>query len=216
LWVAEHYPNCRISSVSNSHSQKAFIEAQCLERGFDNVAVTTANINGFSPTDSFDRVISVEMFEHMRNYEELLRRVGAWLRPGGRLFVHIFSHRDYPYLFESEGADNWMGRLFFTGGIMPSHGLLHEFQGDLEVEREWRLDGTHYERTANAWLANLDANRDRVRTLFRRVYGPADADRWLQRWRIFFLACTELFGYRDGSEWGVTHLRFRQRGRALP
>lgn len=211
LWAAERYPNCRILSVSNSRSQKAFIESKCAERGLDNVSVTTADVNDFAPAVQFDRVISVEMFEHMRNYEELLRRIGTWLRPDGRLFVHVFSHRDYAYLFESEGADNWMGRLFFSGGIMPSHGLLHEFRRDLEVESAWRLDGTHYEKTANAWLSKLDANRERVRTLFRGVYGEKDADRWLNRWRIFFLACAELFGYQDGSQWGITHLRFRKR-----
>lgn len=210
LWMAERYPNARIQAVSNSRPQREFIEAECRRRGIGNVQVFTADMNDFATDQRFDRVVSVEMFEHMRNYQRLLQRIAGWLQPGGKLFVHVFSHRRFAYPFETEGADNWMGRCFFTGGLMPSHDLLTHFQEDLTLEERWRLNGRHYQRTAEAWLANQDQHRAELLALFAAVYGPDQAARWFQRWRVFFMACAELFGYGGGEEWGVSHYRFGQ------
>jgi cyclopropane-fatty-acyl-phospholipid synthase len=212
LWMAEFYPDSRIVAVSNSNSQREFIEARCRERGFDNVQVITADMNDFSIDRRFDRVVSVEMFEHMRNYQALLARIHAWLKAGGKLFVHVFSHRQLAYPFETEGDDNWMGRYFFTGGLMPSRDLLPRFQDDLKLEEQWHFNGRHYQRTLEAWLVNQDRQRNAIMALFRETYGPEQAERWFQRWRVFFMACAELFGYRQGEEWGVSHYRFGKQG----
>lgn len=207
LWMAAEFPNARITALSNSHSQRAFIEQKCRDRGLKNVRVITCDMNDFATPESFDRVVSVEMFEHMRNYEALLARIAGWLRPGGRLFVHIFCHQVYPYLFETEGAGNWMGRYFFTSGMMPSIKLLPRFQQHLALDQQWYLDGTHYGKTAEAWLANLDTHRGTVMPILRDAYG-SDASRWFVRWRLFFLACAELFSHDGGRQWGVAHYRF--------
>ncbi|MBM9538731.1 SAM-dependent methyltransferase [Desulfobulbus alkaliphilus] len=212
LWMAEFYPDARIVAVSNSHSQRAFIAARCQERGFDNVEVITADMNDFSIDRRFDRVVSVEMFEHMRNYQALLARIHGWLKPGGKLFVHIFSHQRLAYPFMTEGDDNWMGRYFFTGGLMPSRDLLPRFQDDLKLEEQWHFNGRHYQRTLEAWLVNQDQHRDEIMPMFRETYGPESAKRWFQRWRVFFMACAELFGYHQGEEWGVSHYRFGKQG----
>lgn len=207
LWMAEQFPKSTITAVSNSHGQRQFIEKTAEERQLKNVRVITADMNDFRPDQTFDRVVSVEMFEHMRNHGELMRRINDWLNPGGRLFVHIFCHRTLAYLFETEGAANWMGRHFFSGGMMPSADWLLSCPQPLNLESRWFWNGKHYERTSNAWLAKMDAEREALQPLFHSTYGT-DAKRWFMRWRIFFMACAELFGYADGEEWLVVHYRF--------
>jgi cyclopropane-fatty-acyl-phospholipid synthase len=209
--MSERYPHSRIIAVSNSAVQKRYIDHQAGLRGLSNLRVVTADMNGFEPAHSigerarFDRVVSVEMFEHMRNYELLLKRIASWLRVDGKLFVHMFCHRRYTYPFETRGASNWMGRYFFSGGMMPSASLLRGFDRHLTVANEWRWNGTHYQRTAEAWLANLDRRRERVLPILNEIYGEEHARRWLRRWRLFFLAVAELFGCNGGDEWFVSH-----------
>ncbi len=210
LWMAQRYPKARITAVSNSASQREFILARARERGLGNVTALTADMNAFAAPGLYDRVVSVEMFEHMRNYPELLRRVASWLKPDGKLFVHIFCHKAYAYPFVDEGADDWMARHFFTGGCMPSEGLLLGYQQHLVHEKMWVVDGRHYEKTSNHWLDGLDRRRDEALEALRPVYG-ADAALWLRRWRIFYMSCAELFGYADGSQWRVAHYLFRKR-----
>ncbi|BCT91626.1 cyclopropane-fatty-acyl-phospholipid synthase [Lysobacter helvus] len=210
LWMAGRYPNARITAVSNSNAQRQQIEAVARERGLANVRVVTSDVNKLLlPAAHYDRCISVEMFEHMRNYATLMARIGDWLRPGGALFVHVFCHRTLLYPFETQGEDDWMGRHFFTGGLMPSADTLAMFQRDLHLEHRWLVDGTHYQRTANHWLARQDAARDEVLAILREAYGDA-APLWAQRWRMFWMACAELFGYDGGREWMVAHYRFRK------
>ena len=210
LWMAERYPNARITGVSNSHGQRAHIEAQCRARGLDNVRILTCDVNRLELDPAqFDRCVSIEMFEHMRNYETLLGRVATWLKPGGALFVHIFCHRTQVYPFETAGDDNWMGRHFFTGGLMPAFDTLLHFQRDLAIESRWAVDGTHYEKTANHWLANQDARREVVMPILREAYGE-HAALWAQRWRMFWMSCAELFGHSNGQEWLVGHYLFRR------
>ena len=211
LWMAQNYPRSRITAVSNSKPQREFILARCRALGLGNVDVITQDVNRLElPASSFDRCVSIEMFEHMRNYATLLERIASWLRADGKLFVHIFCHRELMYPFETDGDDNWMGRYFFTGGLMPSADTLLWFQRDLAIEQQWRLPGTHYARTANLWLANQDANRAAVLQVLQLAYGD-QARVWHQRWRMFWMACAELFGYRDGNEWLVAHYRFTRR-----
>ena len=209
LWMAQRFPNARITGVSNSRTQREHILAQAAERGLVNVEIITCDVNRLElPAGEFDRTVSIEMFEHMRNYQHLLGNVARWLKPGGKLFVHIFCHRSLMYPFETQGDDNWMGKYFFTGGLMPSADTLLHFQRDLTLEQRWLLPGTHYERTANHWLQNQDRNREEVMSVLTQAYGAAEAARWNQRWRMFWMACAELFGYADGNEWLVAHYRF--------
>ena len=211
LWMAARFPASRITAVSNSRPQREFIEARCRERGLSNVQVITTDVNALALDDAaYDRVVSIEMFEHMRNYEQLLGRIGQWLAPGGKLFVHIFCHRDLLYPFEVQGEDDWMGRYFFTGGLMPAADTLLHFQQAVTLEQRWLLSGQHYEKTANAWLRNQDRHRDAVLAILEEAYGKAQARLWHQRWRMFWMACAELFGHDEGREWQVAHYRFRR------
>jgi len=210
LWMARHFPASRIVGVSNSHSQRESILARARAEGLDNVEIRTADINHFTSMGGFDRIVSVEMFEHLRNWPEMFGRVHDWLKPGGRFFMHVFCHRGVPYEFVDSGESDWMSRHFFSGGMMPSDELATRFQEDLRCVERWRWDGTHYEKTANAWLANLDAERDSLLPVLAATYGERDAALWLQRWRLFFMACAELFGYRKGQEWWVSHYLFER------
>lgn len=210
LWMAERYAGSRITAVSNSAAQKAFIEGRAAARGLTNVQVVTADMNDFATEQRYDRIVSVEMFEHMRNYPLLFARIASWLAPEGRLFAHIFCHRAFAYPYETEGAGNWMGRYFFTGGTMPSYDLFTEFDREIVVEERWRVNGRHYFRTSMDWLRRLDENRAVVMPILEAAYGKREAGLWFNRWRMFFLACAELFAYREGGEWFVGHYRFRR------
>jgi cyclopropane-fatty-acyl-phospholipid synthase len=204
LWAAAKYPASRFTAISNSTPQRTYIERLARERGLTNLTVRTADVRQLElPAATFDRIVSIEMFEHMRNYAVLLKRIASWLVPAGRLFVHVFAHRRYAYPFADNGASDWMAREFFTGGLMPSVGLFRHFQDDLVICDEWQLDGTHYAKTAEAWHRNLLAQRTQIEALLGK--------RAFQRWRVFFLACAELFGYAKGREWLVAHYRFAQR-----
>ena len=206
LYMAEHFPNSRIVAVSNSASQRAHIEGVAKARGFKNLAVRTANMTEFDPQAQFDRIVSVEMFEHMSNWHELLTRTRSWLKPDGRLFVHIFTHRDRSYRFDHRDQADWIAQHFFTGGIMPSHELIHRFSDIYKVEAEWKWNGQHYEKTAKHWLENFDRNDEAVRRILSECYGK-DAQVWHRRWRLFFLATAGLFGHNNGETWGVSHYR---------
>jgi cyclopropane-fatty-acyl-phospholipid synthase len=210
LWMAEHFPGARITAVSNSRTQKEHIDAVASARGLTNLEIITQDMNVFTIDRQFDRVVSVEMFEHMKNYQLLLRKVAGWLVPGGRLFVHIFTHRELAYHYEDKGPDDWMTRYFFAGGQMPSDDLLLYFQDDLRIENHWCVSGTHYQRTAEAWLENMDANKAEIWPLFEKTYGPDQARKWWVYWRVFYMACAELWGYDKGNQWHVSHYRFQK------
>jgi cyclopropane-fatty-acyl-phospholipid synthase len=204
LWMAQAYRNAKITSVSNSSSQKAFIDRRANELGLTNLTVITADMNDFSIDQRFDRIVSVEMFEHMANWRGLLARTRGWLKPDGRLFLHVFSHVTSPYRFEVSDRSDWIAQYFFTGGVMPSHNLIRNFPDLYSVEEDWRWSGSHYERTALQWLENFDANQDVIWPTLVETYGR-DAKVWKRRWRLFFLATAGLFGDRGGAEWGVSH-----------
>jgi cyclopropane-fatty-acyl-phospholipid synthase len=208
--MALTYPNSKITAVSNSNDQRQFIEKKCDELKIKNIKVITADMNDFSSEKTFDRVVSIEMFEHMRNYDELLKRVSEWLKKDGKLFVHIFSHKEIAYPFEDKGEGDWMAREFFSGGQMPSHKLLTCFSSRMKIEKDWRVEGTHYEKTSLAWLNKMDENKKEVLKLFEKTYGKNEASTWFQRWRIFFMSCEVLFGFNKGTEWGVSHYLFEK------
>ena len=209
-YMASKLPNSKITAVSNSKDQKEHILNRCKNQGLDNIEVITADMNDFETKDKYDRVVSIEMFEHMRNYKKLLSKISSWLNDDGKLFIHIFTHQSVVYPFENQGEADWMAREFFSGGMMPSHDLLLHFQDDLIIDDVWSMLGTHYEKTSLAWVNKMDANKDSIMKIFLKTYGD-DAKLWFQRWRIFFMSCEKLFGYNNGSEWGVSHYRFNKR-----
>ncbi len=211
LYLAEKFPFAQITGVSNSKTQKEYIDGEARRRGCSNLRIITCDINNFdTAAGQFDRVVSVEMFEHLKNYERLLANIARWLRPGGKLFVHIFTHRELSYHFVSRGPGDWMSRYFFTGGQMPSHDLLMQFQNDLKLTADWKVDGTHYQRTAEHWLERMDANRAEILPLLAETYGRKQATKWWAYWRVFYMSCAELWGYRQGTEWLVSHYLFQK------
>jgi cyclopropane-fatty-acyl-phospholipid synthase len=211
LFMAARYPKSRILAVSNSHSQKKYIEAEAARRGLTNLQVMTADMNDFATERRFDRIVSVEMFEHMRNYPELMRRIASWSRPNALLFVHIFAHRQFAYPYEVRDANDWMAEHFFTGGVMPSDDLLLRFQDHFRIRNHWRFSGDQYQKTSEAWLERLDRHKKEVLDLFATTYGADQARSWLERWRVFFMACAEMFGFESGNQWIVSHYLFECR-----
>ena len=212
LWMAQQYPNSNLTVVSNSSSQRRFIEAEAKQNGLaKNLKIITCDINDFDSVSKFDRVVSVEMFEHVRNHEMLMRKISGWLNPQGKLFVHVFCHKELTYPFQDDKNDDWMSRYFFSGGIMPGKELLLRFQDDLEAQAQWTWNGTHYQRTCEAWLDNMKANREQIMPILKLTYGRNEATRWFNRWKMFYLACSELFGFNRGSEWMVGHYLFGKR-----
>ena len=213
LYLAEKFPNARITGLSNSNGQREFIQRRAAERGYRNLNIRTGNIVDFqfsAQEAGFDRIVSIEMFEHMKNYGLLLQKLAGWLQPEGQVFVHIFVHKLMAYHFEAKDSSDWMSKYFFTGGTMPSENLLLNFQDHLKLEQQWWVDGRHYEKTSNHWLAGMDAQRDAIMRIFSQTYG-ADAQVWFNRWRMFYMAVAEFFGYAAGNEWGVAHYRFSKR-----
>ncbi len=209
-YMAKKLPDSKIVAVSNSRDQRLFIENKCKQEQISNIKVITADMNDFTIADKFDRVISIEMFEHMRNYHKLLEKINSFLQPSGKLFVHIFTHKEMVYPFEDSGDGDWMAREFFSGGIMPSHRLLLYFQEHLKIEKTWRVSGLHYSKTSKAWLENMDKNKFKLMPIISKNYGIKNTNIWFQRWRIFFMACEELFGLYNGTEWGVSHYLFKK------
>ena len=212
LYLAERFPHSRITGVSNSRTQKEYIDGEARRRGLSNLQIITCDMNAFDlPGAQFDRVVSVEMFEHMKNYQRLLANVARWLKPDGLLFVHIFTHHQLSYHFVPRDATDWMARYFFTGGQMPAHDLLPAFDEHLRLVQDWKVNGRHYQQTAEHWLQNMDRHRSEILPLFERTYGKAAVTRWWVYWRVFYMACAELWGYRNGEEWLVSHYLFRRR-----
>ncbi|MFH0736416.1 MAG: cyclopropane-fatty-acyl-phospholipid synthase family protein [bacterium] len=210
LYMAKKFPQSKITAVSNSKTQKIYIDNEALKRNLNNINIITVDINQFKSETKFDRIVSVEMFEHMRNYSELFRKVKDLLKPEGELFIHIFTHKEYSYLFEVQSETDWMAKYFFTGGIMPSNHLMFYFTDGFKTLNHWIVAGTHYEKTANAWLKNMDNNKEMILSLFEKTYGRENTTKWWVYWRVFFMSCAELWGYKNGEEWFVSHYLFKR------
>ncbi len=211
LYIAEKFPNCKITSVSNSRTQKEYIDSVCKDKGFNNVTVITKDMNVFTIDTKFDRLMSVEMLEHMKNYEALFERFAGFMKPDALFFIHIFTHHKFAYPFEVKDETDWMSKYFFTGGQMPSDDLFLYFQKDLVIQNHWRVNGEHYQKTSEAWLSKMDENKDKIIPIFESTYGKENATKWWVYWRVFYMACAELWGYRNGEEWFVSHYLFKKR-----
>eukprot|EP00850_Spirogloea_muscicola_P015760 SM000123S25872 [mRNA] locus=s123:330872:333590:- [translate_table: standard] len=211
LYIAARYPGSSVTSLSNSSTQRAYIEECCRQRGIKNLEVVTANVVVFEAGTMYDRILSIEMFEHMKNYQKLLHKVSVWLKPDGLLFIHIFTHKQYAYHFETANDDDWMGRHFFTGGTMPSDDLLLYFQDDVAIVDHWRASGKNYQFTSEAWLRNFDKNIHTIRPILAKTYGEDQLTKWTVYWRTFFIAVAELFGFSNGEEWLISHYLFKRK-----
>lgn len=210
LFMAARYPGSTFTVVSNSRTQKQHIDEQAFLRNIQNLKVITADMNTFHTDEKFGRIVSVEMFEHMRNYKLLMQKVASFLDDHGKVFVHIFTHKEFAYLFEVKDETDWMSKYFFSGGVMPSNDLLLHFNDDLNMEKQWLVNGTHYAKTSEAWLNNMDIHRDEIMPLFEQTYGKDEALKWWVYWRIFYMSCAELWNYDDGNEWMVSHYLFHK------
>lgn len=211
LFMAKKFPNSPITVISNSKTQKTFIDTQAAERGIKNLTVITANINDFNINETFDRIVSIEMFEHMRNYKALFQKVAGFMKADAKMFVHIFCHKEYSYLFEVIDETDWMAKYFFSGGIMPGKNLFHQFSEHLKITKQWDVNGTNYEKTSLAWLQNMDRHKNKIMPILETTYGKADAVKWWVYWRVFFMSCEELFGFNNGKEWLVEHYLFEKK-----
>lgn len=211
LYVAEKFPNCKITGVSNSKTQKEYIDSVAKEKGFKNLTIITQDMNDFQIKEKFDRIISVEMLEHMKNYQKLFEKLSGFLKPEGLFFIHIFTHKEFAYPFEVRDETDWMAKYFFTGGMMPSHNLFLYFQNHLTIRNHWVVNGVHYGKTSEAWLENMDKNKTQILPILEKAYGKENVTKWWSYWRIFFLSCAELFSYRNGEEWLVSHYLFQKK-----
>ena len=211
LFMAARFPNSQITGVSNSATQKKYIETEARKRRLNNLRIITADMNDFTINDTFDRIVSVEMFEHMRNYQKLLSKVSSFLKEDGKLFVHIFTHKDFAYLYKEQDESDWIARYFFTGGIMPSDDLFAHFDDHLIIEQQWRVSGVNYQKTSEAWLANMDRHKKEIMPIIKDTYGDKEATKWWVYWRVFFMSCAELWGYQQGQQWMVSHYIFKKR-----
>lgn len=211
LLMAYRFPGSHVTAVTKSRLQKEFIEQKAAEREVKNLTVVSADMNEYETTEKFDRVVSIEMFEHMRNYERLLNKISNWLKDDGKLFVHLFCHKKYAYYQDPQDRKNWVARYFFKGGIMPSENLLLYFDDKFQIENRWKIPGTHYQKTCHAWLERMDKNKEQVLEIFKEVYGSKEAKRWMSYWRVFFMSCEELFGFKGGDEWYVTHYLLKKK-----
>ncbi|HMZ90469.1 MAG TPA: class I SAM-dependent methyltransferase, partial [Chitinophagales bacterium] len=211
MFMAQKFPSAHVTGVSNSSTQKLHIESQCKMRGITNVRIITADMNVFDINETFDRVVSVEMFEHMRNYQLLLEKISRFLKPDGKLFVHIFTHKEFTYFFDVVDDTDWMSKYFFTGGVMPSDDLLFYFNDHLTIQDHWHWDGTHYGKTSEAWLSNMDAHKNEIMPILAETYGAEQSVKWWVYWRIFFMACAELWNFNNGREWIVSHYLFTKK-----